>query len=56
MSDIMLARARLRSLGRWVRKLPNGRYKVRGVWATVRAGDLVVIAAAFETMEGKNAT
>lgn len=43
---------RLRALGRRVRRLKNGRYDVSGVWPSVRAEDLEIVAAALEARHG----
>lgn len=42
------ARAQLRKLGRKVKRLPNGRYQVAGVWPDVRECDLIVLAQGLE--------
>lgn len=42
------ARAALRRMGRRVKRLPNGRYLVAGVWPDVREEDLSVLAKGLE--------
>jgi hypothetical protein len=42
------ARAALRRMGRRVKRLPNGRYVVQGVWPDVRECDLPQVVQGLE--------